>query len=62
MNYAILFTKFLKRIMMCVLMSTRKRMNRVQYSMCNIVCASARSNPQGNGQMLVSCLINFILT
>jgi hypothetical protein len=29
---------------------------------CNIVCASARSNPQGNGQILVSCLINLILT
>jgi hypothetical protein len=29
---------------------------------CNIVCASARSNPQGNGQKSVSCLINLILT
>jgi hypothetical protein len=29
---------------------------------CNIVCASARSNPQGNDQKLVFCLINPILT
>jgi hypothetical protein len=29
---------------------------------CNIECASARSNPQGNGQKSVSCLINHILT
>jgi hypothetical protein len=29
---------------------------------CNIVCASARSNSQGNGQKSVSCSINLILT
>jgi hypothetical protein len=29
---------------------------------CNIVCASVRSNPQENGQKLVFCLINLILT
>jgi hypothetical protein len=29
---------------------------------CNIVCASARSNPQGNGKKSVFCLTNLILT
>jgi hypothetical protein len=42
----------------CANFNTRKRTNRLQYS----VCASARSYPQRNGQILVSCLINLILT
>jgi hypothetical protein len=42
----------------CANFNTRKRTNRLQYS----VCASARSYLQGNCQILVSYLINLILT
>jgi hypothetical protein len=57
-NYLIIYNIYIYIYICCEF----KRVFASARIVCNIVCASARSNPQGNGQKLVFCLINLILT